>query len=153
MTYRNIKEIISRKQPGTFTSILWERELPLLARVKKENPQFNVKKRVRATVRLGVSYDNMASVQAKRATGELPSVNQGLTWGTWLEYPNFITHNGKTYLQCAEAPGSKMEVEYFINGRPANKEAVAVLCPKSAFTDHGQLDKFTVNVDHILALR
>lgn len=151
MTYRNIKEVIAAKKPGTFTSILWERELPLLAKVKKENPQFIVMKRVRAVIRTGVRYDNIANVQAKRESGELPAVNAGLKWGEWLEYPNFIQHKGAVYLQCAE--GNIQQVEYFINGRQATREAVAVLCPKSAFTDHGKLDKFTVKVDHILAIR
>lgn len=153
MNYRTIRETIMKKQPGTFTSILWERPLPLLAKVKKAAPQTIITKRVRATVRLGVSYDNMASVQIKRATGELPAVNAGLQWGEWLEYPNFIQHKGSVYLQCAEAPGSAMTVEYFINGRKATKESVAALCPKSVFTDHGKLDKFTINLDHILMLK
>ena len=153
MNYRTLRQAIMQKPNGSFTSLLWERPCKVLAKVAKEHPELVVTKRVRATVRLGVQYDNMASVQEKRASGELPAVNAGLTWGTWLDYPNFIQYKGKIYLQCAEAPNSPMDVEYFINGRRATKEAAQVICPKSEFTDHGKLDKFTVNIEHILNIR
>lgn len=48
-------------QKGAYTSILWERD----AKVKKGCMDC-VKKRVRATVRLGVNYENLSTVKNAR---------------------------------------------------------------------------------------
>lgn len=149
MNYQVIKTVLSRKQNGSFTSLVWERQLP----VRKAYADNIVTKRSSGVVRCGISYDNMKSVQIKRADGILPAENAGLKWGEWLQYPNFIQHKGNIYLRCAESPNNKIKTEYFLNGRPVEKSEIEGICTKAAFTNHENLDVFTINVENILAIR
>ena len=50
--------------------------------------------------RVGVNYDNIATVKEGRANGELPAENAGLPWGEWIEFPYTIGHKGETYVRC-----------------------------------------------------
>lgn len=150
MNMNVIRDVVTKKQKGSFSSILWERPLPVRKAYAGNNI---VTKRTSAVVRFGVEYDNMGSVQTKRANGELPTANEGLKWGEWSLYPYFIRHKGKNYLRCAEAQNSPIHTEYFLNGRKVDKATVEPLCTKAAFTDHSKLDVFTVDCDNILAIR
>lgn len=149
MNMNVIRDVVTRKQKGAFTSLLWERPLP----VRKAFADNIVTKRTSAVVRFGIEYDNMGSVQEKRANGELPATNDGLKWGEWSLYPYFIKHKGKNYLRCTEAQNSPIHTEYFLNGKKVRREAVEPICTKAAFTDHSKLDVFTIDCDNILAIR
>lgn len=149
MELNRIKRIVSNKQNGSFTSLLWERELPL----RKENRGVHtVTKRSRAVVRFGVNYDNMGAVKEKRETGELPKENAGLPWGKW-ETPNLIIeHNEKHYLRCATSHANRPNTEYFLDGKKVSREEIEELCLKSAFSNEEHADVFNVNCDNILAI-
>ena len=86
MRFETLKRIVLAKPNGTYSHIIWEKTLP----VRKTFPGITVVKRTSGTVRTGINYDNMASVQLKRMSGELPTQNSGLLWGEWLTYPHFI---------------------------------------------------------------
>lgn len=149
MNYNTLKRILLAKQKGTFTSIVWERELP----TRKVFSNQIVTKRCTAVVRCGVTYDNIKAVQQKRLNGILPPQNDGLKWGEWLLAPYFIKHKDKIYLRCAESKNNEMKVEYFLNGKRVDRSVIEPFCLKSAFTDHSVLDVFTVNIDNIIAIR
>lgn len=149
MKYDILKKVVTGKQKGSFSSMVWERQLP----VKKAYSGHIITKRSNGVVRFGVEYDNMKSVQQKRADGILPSENAGLTWGEWSMYPYFIKHKGNTYLRCTESPNNKVQTEYFLDGRKVFKEEISSMCLKSAFNNHGEMDCFTVNIDNIISVR
>jgi len=151
MNLPTLRGYVNKKQKGAFTSLLWESQLPVRAALKSTNI---VVKRTRGIVRCGVEYDNIGAVKTGRELGELPSVNAGLTWGEWEQYPYFIGHKGNHYLRVSLVHGSKFATEYFINGRSATKEECIPLCIKSAFPTNEKLPEvFSINVDNILAIR
>lgn len=150
MDFNTLKKIVLGKQKGSFSSMVWEKELPLKKAFKGNNI---VTKRSYGVVRCGIVYDNINSVQEKRATGVLPAVNNGLVWGEWLIPNYFIKHNGKIYLRCAESKANKIKTVYFLNGRPVEKSAVEPMCLASAFSKHDSLDVFTINIENIISIR
>lgn len=149
MKYSVIKKVVLDAVKGSFHSILWERPM----KVKKAFAGQTIVKRSSAVVRFGVEYDNMKAVQSKRESGELPAVNQGLTWGMWAMYPYFIEHKGNTYLRCSVSKKNPVQTEYFLNGVKVDAETVKSMCLASEFTKKDSVDVFTLNVENILAIR
>lgn len=139
---------------GSYTSVLWERE----ARVKKGCNDI-IKKRVRATVRLGIDYENLASVKRSRATGVMSSVPSGLAWGKWNEFPYFIKHTPKNgsvtdYLRMYLGKGSNITTEWYLNGRKVDKAIIAPMVLASELKDEEITTEspITVKVADILAI-
>lgn len=150
MELEKVKGIVKAKQNGSFVGMEWERELPVRAAYKGNT---RVIKKSKGVVRFGVEYDNIKAVQQKRKDGELPSENEGLKWGEWEEYPYFIKHNEKHYLRCTESHNNRVRTEYLLNGRPVSKDELESICTKAAFTQHQDLDVFTINIDNIVAIK
>lgn len=148
MKLDSVKRIVTGKQKGAFSSMLWERPMKL----KKAFAGNVVTKRSKGTVRFGVEYDNMKAVQEKREGGVLPEKNAGLPWGEWSAYPYLISHKGNSYLRTSKVPGSKIETEYFLNGRKVEKKDVEAMCLKSEFSGN-EADCFNVNVENILSIK
>ena len=98
MKFATVKNKVHDIPKGAFTSVLWERE------AKTKAGCFDIiKKRVRATVRVGIK--------------------------TWDEYPYFITHTPKNgdetkYLRAYIGKGSNMTTEWYLNGRKVDVEVV-----------------------------
>lgn len=139
---------------GTFTSVLWERD----AKVKKGCHDV-VKKRVRATVRLGVNYENLSSVKHSRVSGTMPSAPSGLSWGKWSEFPYFIEHTPKggvktNYLRAYIGKGSNMHTEWFLNGHKVSKEVISPMALSSELKDDPIVDEkpIVLKFDDILSI-
>ena len=146
MKFEELKTIVLNKPNGTYGRMVWEKELP----VRKTFPGITVSKRSTATVRTGINYNNLASVNLKRTTGELPSTPQSLPWGEWAIYPHFIQHKGKSYLRVNLDGNNKIHTEYFINGSPATKAQAQVYCTKAAFPENEKTpDILTISIDNI----
>lgn len=100
--------------------------------------------------RIGINYDNMKSVQEKRADGTLPEVNAGLPWGQWVIFPYVITHNGEFYLRCTVLNGgNKTDTTFTRNGFIIDREEAKLACLASEFRDSDN-DCFTVKVSGII---
>ena len=130
----------------------WQRPLKIL----KKFPGVSIVKTVSAMVKAGIEYDNKASVQAKRDNGELPAVNQGLTWGHWYDYPRTIEHKGQHYLRLYPANEfGGMRVDYWLttpNGQQAcDTDTAKQYALTSEFSDKESLDCFTVKLSNLLA--
>lgn len=150
MRYETLKRIVMAKQKGTFSHMIWEKQLP----VRKSFAGITVVKRTQGIVRTGIAYDNMGVVQAKRADGTLPQQNAGLTWGEWSLYPFFIKHNENQYLRVALDKNNHLQSEYFVNGLPATKEQAQMYCTKSAFpAKETKPDILTININNIISIR
>lgn len=122
MKYMTIKRKVKDIPKGAFTSVLWERQ----AKTKKSCTDI-IKKRVRATVRIGVDYENLAVTKEYRtSTGKQ---SQGLMWGEWDVFPYFIKHTPKNgtetkYIRMYLGKGSNMNTEWYLNGRKVDKETI-----------------------------
>lgn len=150
MDYTTLCNLVTTKQKGTFSRMVWQKELPVRAAYKG---QYKVTKVTQGTVRFGVNYDAMGAVKAKRATGELPEVNRGLPWGRWKMYPYTITHKGRDYIRVALDKNNKLTSAYFINGQPATKEQVMNICTKAAFSDGSTPDILTICTENVISIR
>ena len=85
-----------------------------------------ISKEVRMVGRVGINYDNQASVQGKRESGELPVEPKGLPWGEWAIYPYLIVHRGKYYVRLYNGTSAtvKPSVQYKRNGLPVNLDEI-----------------------------
>jgi hypothetical protein len=117
-------------------------------KVRKGSPM--VEKVAKFQCRVGVNYDNMASVQEKRENGTLPAENAGLPWGQWLIFPHLIAHKGNHYLRCTTLNNNNVpQVSYLLDGREISREEARALCLASEFRDHEDNDCFTVKVESV----
>lgn len=85
-----------------------------------------IRKSVRMVGRIGIEYDSQKAVVAKRESGELPAENAGLPWGRWECYPWLIEHKGNHYIRLYNGTSKlvKPKVEFTINGKPCDREAI-----------------------------
>lgn len=129
---------------GQFFSIVWRREMKT-----RKSTTSKVEKMVSGVFRAGLDYDNKASVQDKRESGELPAVNQGLPWGSWLLFPHIISHKGNLYLRIYPTNANQVRAEYFLNGESARREEVEPLCLASEFAEREQAECITVKLSNV----
>lgn len=146
MKFEHIARAVMNARKGAFTSMEWEKELPVRAGFKTTH---KVTKITNAVVKFGVEYDNIKAVQSKRESGELPSKNAGLTWGEWSIYPYFIKHKGADYVRCALSKDNPIRTSYYINGRPATKAECEAICTKAAFSGGNTTDVLTIKAENI----
>jgi hypothetical protein len=109
-------------QCGANYKAKWKRQLKT-----KSGVTDIIEKQTTATIRIGVKYDNMASVQAKRQSGELPRQNQGLKGFTWIldGYTVRSVSTGKQYLRLTSDSFSHVpQVQFYRNGKPVSFESV-----------------------------
>ena len=107
-------------------------------------------KRSTFQAQVGVNYDNKASVQAKRESGELPAENAGLPWGEWENFPYVIAHKGKRYFRFSTVKNDfQRKVTYFLDGAEVDRDTIESLCLASEFREKENLDVFTFPLDGI----
>lgn len=124
MKFMTLRNKVHKIKNGAYTSVLWERE----ARVKKGCMDV-VKKRTRATVRIGLDYENLSVVKNSRKNGTMAATPAPLAWGSWDEFPYFIEHTNKSgqkikYLRMYLGKGANTTTEWFLNGHKVSKEVV-----------------------------
>lgn len=142
----NIEETL-RSKKGQFSRAAWVRN----CKVKVGSPA--VRKSTVMTVRAGIQYDNMKSVQDKRESGELPKENAGLPWGQWEVYPYLIQHNGTRYARLYPTASQSAQVAYFVNGKEQSYEQVeGYLLASEKRNDKAAPDCITVKLADIVEL-
>lgn len=106
--------------------------------------------------RVGVNYDNIANVQDKRDSGELPAENAGLPWGSWVEglFPYVIEHKGSYYFRCTTMHNAhSIHTRRFLrNGIEVSVEDAQAACLASEFKDMSDNDVFCVRVENIMEI-
>ena len=110
---------LATKNNGAFFRISYCTDLPLTASAKRTG--ITAIKLTVSTVRKGIAYDNMKSVQAKVEQGK--ELTHILPWGSWKSgYKGLIIeHKEKTYLRLYSSP-NKSKSKYFLNGVEVTKE-------------------------------
>lgn len=139
----SIESLLSKK--GQFVSFKTERAM------KTKKGQAPITKVSQFVARVGVIYDNMKAVKGKRADGTLPEENQGLPWGTWLQFPYLITHKDALYLRCSDTKnsGQKGKVHYYRDGVEISIDDAKKSCLASEFYEKDD-DVFNIKVDSIV---
>lgn len=118
-------------------------------KVRKGQPE--VLKESTFQTRLGVNYDNIASVQEKREEGKLPEENAGLQWGEWLIFPHIIAHKGNHYYRCTRVnSGFIPKVCYYQNGKEISKDEAKAVCLANEFREGQDNEVFTIKVESIV---
>lgn len=151
MEFYKLHRILNNTPKGAFKSMVWERQL----KTKKQYADSIITKRTTGTaLRFGCSYSNLKAVKEGRANGTKPSEPQPLIGRHWI-LPNLISQSdrtGKTLLRVSLANNSKMETEYFLNGRKVNKEDIAPMCYASETKAHEHTEVFDVSTDSIISI-
>lgn len=87
----------------------------------------NVTKYVATNVQLNYGYENAVNNRIERAGGDGNFVAGSLPFGKW-ETPNkIIEYKGNYYLRFYLYDGSKPNVSYIVDGRPATKNEVDII--------------------------
>jgi len=126
------------------------KECKLLAAFKGKH---TVLKESEYVCRIGISYNNMKDVIAKRASGELPATPKPMIWGEWVPgLENYIKRHTKDgmvhlYFRLYTVKGalSWNRSRYMIDGKEATKEEAQRLCTKFDEMDSGQ-DCFDIHI-------
>ncbi len=153
----NINMIIAKlanKNKGSFFKCEWISDLPVKAAYKKQD--IVVHKESHATVRYGIRYSNMKSVQQKVVEGK--NLTHELPWGKYREgYEGILIDHinkageQKTYLRLYTSP-NKTKVQYYVNGKPITKnELISLGYVQDSYwkKNNEDIDCFTVDVTNI----
>jgi hypothetical protein len=137
---------------GQFVSIVYGKECQMRKGIN--SPQ--VYKFSTMTLRCGIEFDNIQAVQDKRISGELPSENQGLSWGRYVPnlYPYIIEHNSELYFRFFTVPGSKhISPTYVCDGKEITREEAMVVCTAKDFqVRETTLETMTLKISGILSI-
>ena len=139
----NILNTLLEKR-GQFSRAVWERD----CKVRSGAPL--IRKKTVATIRSGISYDNIANVQEMRKSGELPSRNQGLAWGNWEIYPFLIKHRDTRYVRLYPVNGeSTSKVTYLMDNNEVEFSDIEQYLKAEEKREQSRIC-FTVKLDDIL---
>jgi hypothetical protein len=110
--------------------------------------------------RVGVDYDNIATVKEGRANGELPAENQGLPWGEWAVFPYIIRHTKKgatqedLYVRCTMLNNGYRKAPVFelADGTVLSKDDVKAMTAASEFKDSDSA-VFNITLSSVLEVK
>lgn len=142
MNFATATQVLGKITGNTVMGL--DTETPVKLTGGKKNPmQGRVTKRmVNAVVRvygdvLSNGYENKVNNALMNKDGVEPTFKVGeRSWGDNVEGTGFVEHNGNYYLKCVfETAG---EVEYRLDGKPIDKEAIIGFPPPPKVNPNGQ---------------
>ena len=147
----SVSDVLNHRA-GVFSTIVTMRD----GKVRKAfQGQANIRKAVIfKQARIGVTYDNKADVKEGRADGSMPSENQGLKWGEYMDGSNgkIILHKGKTYL-VIDAFANSIETIWYMDGKEVTKESIRPYLLASEFSSEKREAKESfrnvINLDQV----
>ena len=147
---KNIIEIALDKK-GQFASAEWSRPCKTLKSCNHEI----VKRTIANNIRIGANYENLHTTIEGRASGELPSENQGLRGVEWVNFP-VVLKNPKTerqFIRLETAKNSKFITQYFIDGQETTKDEIANYLQASEKSSGEMPTVMNIGVDTIINLK
>lgn len=147
---KNIIEIALNKK-GQFASAEWARPCKTLKSCNHEI----VKRTIANNVRIGANYENLHTTIEGRASGELPSENQGLRGLEWVNFP-VVLRNPKTerqFIRLETAKNSKFITQYFIDGQETTKDEIANYLQASEKSSGEMPTVMNIGIDTIINLK
>lgn len=152
MKIEMVKKIIDKSKGGQFHSVEWEKELG----VYKGKTDIVTKHSKASAIRLGVAYDNKATVIEKRNLGILPKENQGLPYGEWeTDYENYIINTKiNSQLRITTSANTLIKTEYRLNGKKVSKKELEGIVTKGELeSNSNKLDVFNLKLENIISLK
>lgn len=141
----NVLNLLTRK--GQFVSIHTKRPM----KMKKGQPV--VEKESQFVARIGVEFDNIKSVQEKRADGTYPEKNQGLPWGKWVVPNVLIEHKGEFYIRCTKGSNTPTKTKYLLGNTELDRDQVKPMTLSAEFSTHDDNEVFNIKVSSIIELK
>lgn len=86
-----------------------------------------VTKVVSKVVQLNYSYENAVNNRLEREGKDRDFEAQSLPWGEWFVANKIIAHKGKFYLRYYDYNNNVLNKAYFVDGRPATDEQLAII--------------------------
>jgi hypothetical protein len=148
----NAKTIVESLKNHKGQNILacWTRPM----KTRKDVP-FTITKTTCAVIRAGIDYSNLSAVKNGIAQGTREEVGE-LPWGTWIQFPFIIGHNGNEYVRLYPSSNSgknTTKTEYHMDGVPATAEQVKPYCLASEFRDKEEnVLAFTVKAESLVSI-
>lgn len=112
-----------------------------------------VEKRVKAYVRAGIDYANLASVKQAIENGERGEV-EPLKWGQWIQFPFTIEHKGKEYVRLypASFDNLKPTTQWLLNGKEVDYSTVEPMLQASEKKHDEHPACFTLFADSVISI-
>lgn len=114
---------VSKLNKGTFAHIEYEST----EKLPKSLGLGDVTKLVCGCVQMNYSYENGQNNKRKREGKPADFKAAPLKWGKWFITHKVIEHKGTFYLRFYTYKGSRMHTTYFVNGRKATSEEIALI--------------------------
>lgn len=153
MTEQNVYEALKGYQVGSFIRVGFRSYLGNAAAKKAGNV---IIKQTETTGRIGIHYQNIASVKARKEQQE-PSEKTYKVWFKHVEgHPEIVEHlqdASKRYLQIfAVKPFAYPKVKYLLNGVEISKQELEAtgLCTKSDLASSSGSELFNIPLDNLL---
>ena len=147
---KNIIEIALTKK-GQFASAEWSRPCKTLKSCNHEI----IKRTIANNVRIGANYENLHTTIEGRASGELPSENQGLRGLEWVNFP-VVLKNPKTdrqFIRFETVKNSKFITQYFIDGQETTKDEITNYLQASEKSSGEMPTVMNIGIDTIINLK
>jgi len=147
-TVNDLIDEAMKTRKGVNIRLAWRRNCKV-----KKNVTDTIEKATVGVGRIGIEYDNQASVIAKRESGELPEETQPI-WhgkGEWLIYPYLIRHvdTNQLYLRIYKGTSATAipHVQFYRNGEPVTKESLDAELLSSEKSTEKDGDCYCVKLD------
>ena len=124
-----------------------------------------IEKRTRGQFQFGVNYGNAVNNRGEKEQGApIDFTPAPLRWGSWVEgqVNKLIEHKGELYLRFYGLKNGKVENEFFVGGKPATEQQVAlikqftervqVLSQAAAGLTENQVIARTIKIDNIMEI-
>lgn len=137
MIPEHVQKILNTPR-GQFVTIITKRKGNLRVAYQKNI----VEKLSTFQVQIGVDYAS----KVDHTPGPLP-------WGEWVQFPYLIQHNEKLYIRCTKFRGAKVIAQWYLNGKPVEKEEIAHMLLASENRERTGPDEnvvFTICVNDIV---
>ena len=147
-----IHKVTSLKH-GAFVRVKYRTDVQPSAKFKGHK----IEKIVETTVRVGVSYSNIAAVKERRSAETKPTNSSHVQWWRWCEgYHNImkekISDPSQRYVTFATVPsGGNTKVCWYIDGKPVSEEEVRAITVPS-YWHKVNLDVFDVKLENLISI-
>ena len=155
MELNQLKDTLSKKQNGSFVSILWQRDMEVYKQFKG---QYNVKKVVKSTIRKGITGENTKYGKARLEARRFEDAKvEREPWCHYEEgYEKIILRHNKTdvpYLKVFTSPNMP-KVQYFVNNNPISKDELYKMGILTANERKSEIegDSFLIKVENIIKI-
>lgn len=154
MEFQKVCEAVANTPKGSFVRVGFRSKLGN-AEAKKQG--ISITKETTVTGRIGINYNNIATVKARKAEQTEAPTREFKIWFKHVEgRPEIIEHlqdAAKRYLQIFTAkPHNYPKVKYFIDGQEVSKQELEFsgLCTKTDLQPSSTSEVFNIPLENIM---